>query len=142
MRSSYDITLEKGDSRIKICLRLTLGGQINLKKKYKEATGADGVKTALNVIFAAMDDAEIMAGVFTEALCYPGNENTIKDGMELYDLMVDNGYCGSESFVPILTGIAVSSGLLSQDKKDAIDRMAQRKVEEEISAAQEISKNA
>jgi hypothetical protein len=128
-------------------MRLTLGGQINLKKRYPQAaTGQDGSQTALNVIFASMDEPELMSGIFTEALNYGGNENAIKDGVELYDLLVDNGYSGSERFVPILTSIACVSGLLSEGKKKAVDAMAERALTDEeekaMAALENFEKNA
>lgn len=119
MRHTYDIKLKRDKETITVSLRLTLGGQINLKNMYKEVNG-----TALQVIFMGMDDPAVMADVFTECLTFEGNNNDIIDGEELYDLLVDNGYAGEEQFVPLLTSIAEASGLLSKNKKAAIDEMA------------------
>lgn len=130
MRNSYELTLKNGKNDITVNFRLTFGGQIALKKKFpKESDGKNGNEGALQIIFAAMDDAEVMVGVFTEALNFVGNENPITNGEELYDLLVDNGYKSSASFVPILTAIANVSGLITDKQKDVIDTMAQNRLD-------------
>jgi len=115
-RTAYEIKLNDGTT---VSLRLTLGGQINLKKRHK-------VENALAVFFTAMDDPEVCADLLTEALNYTGNTNTIQDGAELYDLLVDSGYADSDDFVPLLTSIACISGLLSEARKEALDKLANR----------------
>lgn len=105
---TYDITVGGEDVK----LRLTFLGQINLKKKHKAE--------ALAVIFDGIADIEKAVDVFTQALTYKGNENTIKTGEELYDKLVDDGMTGYDGIAKILSGIAVHSGLITQQKADQI----------------------
>lgn len=117
MLNTYEITLENGKNTVTVALRITIGGQINLKKKLKK-------ESALDCIFGAIDSPETMAEVLTEALNFKGNENTITTGYELYDILVDNGYAGPESFVPLLTSIAQTSGIISEKQKKMVDNKA------------------
>ena len=110
MRKSYDITLDRDGEEIPVQLRLTLGSQMTLKKKYK--------RTAFATIMDAMDDAEVCADVLGEALTFKGNENTIKDGAELYDLLVDNGYAGYDGIGGLLLGVAAESGIITESVKE------------------------
>ena len=110
MRKSYEMTLDNGDTTVDVNLRLTLGAQVELKKKYKQNTFA--------TIMQAMDDAEIASEVFTQALKYSGNQNTIKNGADLYDLLVDNGYAGYEGIGRVLLEVAASSGIISDSTKE------------------------
>lgn len=118
MRKTYEITLtDDNDNAVIVNLRLTIGGQINLQTKFKK-------DNALNIIFDAIDNVQIMSAVLTEALNYAGNTNKIKTGTELYDMLVDNGFCGTTDFVNIMTNIALNSGLINKDQFDAINNMA------------------
>lgn len=106
---TYDITVG-GEL---VSLRLTWMGQMNLKKKYKAE--------ALGVIFDAIADIEKAADVFEQALNFKDNQNTIKKGADLYDALVNDGEIdGYEGIAKILSGIAVSSGVISQKKADQI----------------------
>lgn len=129
MRSNYpgyEMTLFDGNEEVKVTLRLPILAQINLKKKYpKEATDETGRASAMGVILAAMSNEEITVGIFDEALNYKGNTNTIKSGADLYDLLVDNGYRGLESFVPVIANLAYESGIISAKFKEAIEKQAQ-----------------
>lgn len=106
MNNVFERKLKIDGKNITAKFRITLGGQRALKEKY------DG--EVLNLIFQAIDNAEIMADVFTEALNYRGNENQITDGEEMYDLLVDNGCAGVGDFAEILFGIAAKSGIVSE----------------------------
>ena len=110
MRKSYDITIERDGEEIPVKLRLTLGSQMALKKKYK--------RTAFATIMEAMDDAEVCADVLTEALTFKDNDNTIKEGAELYDLLVDNGYAGYEGIGGLLLSVAAESGIITESVKE------------------------
>lgn len=137
--NTYDIHV--GSDEVK--LRLTWRGQMNLKKKYNAE--------ALGVIFDAIADIEKAVNVLTEALNYNGNENPYKKGEDLYDALVDDGMTGYDGIAKIMAGIAVSSGIIAQDKADAIvnymvkamnanfDALAREELEAEIEAD---SKNA
>lgn len=114
--NTYDMDLKAGSEDIKVSLRLTIGGQLKLKKKYPDAKLATGEISPLAIIYNAFDDPTIMADIFTEALNYKDNENAIKDGADLYELLVDNGYVGADGFVPVLLNIAKASGLITESQ--------------------------
>ena len=110
--NTYKLTLGSGKDATELNFRLTLGGQQALKKKYKES--------ALSTLFSAVDDGEVLAVVMTEALSYKGNTNPITDGVEVYDLLVDEGYAGAEGFTEIAMNIAAASGLISQEQAEQV----------------------
>lgn len=122
MRRAYEIKLNNGKNEITLGLRINLKAQFELKKKYKE--------DAIASILSAVSDAEKMAYIFTLALSFDGNENPITDGVELYDLLVDNGYAGQEQFMELLTSIAFFSGLMSEKRKAQIDAYIKGTVDE------------
>lgn len=112
MKPTYKIELERDGERIEVELRLTVGGQLALKKKYNE--------NAMSTILEASDDIEKCVSVFNEALKFKDNHNQIQSGEELYDLLVDNGYKDYNDFSDLLLSIGVESGLITQDKKDKL----------------------
>ena len=129
MVNTFDLKLKKDGQDVVVKLRLTLGAQVALKKKYNEPMNA--------TIFGAMVDAEKMAEVLSAALTWNGNENPIKDGEELYDILVDNGYCGELDFGGVITNIAVASGVLTKKQRDAVmnqAKSAQNELLEEANA--------
>ncbi|MCD7770136.1 MAG: hypothetical protein LUH36_08505 [Oscillospiraceae bacterium] len=100
-------------------LRLTVGGQRRLKEKLD----AD----AMSVILAAGGDVEYMTALLTEALNWTDSGNSITDGEELYDLLVDEGYAGQGKFGKLAVDIGVCSGLMeSKDGKKVSDLLIQR----------------
>lgn len=111
---TYILKLVKDGEPVRVDLRLTLGSQLALKKKYNE--------NAISTIFGGLDDPEKMVAVFNQALNFKGNENTITDGEELYDLIADNDLGGLTGFQQILTSIARESGILSEKEKEALDK--------------------
>lgn len=111
---TYILKLVKDGEPVRVDLRLTLGSQLALKKKYSE--------NAISTIFGALDDPEKMVTVFNQALNFKGNENVIKDGEELYDLIADNDLGGLSGFQQILTSIARESGILSEKEKESLDK--------------------
>lgn len=120
---AYTLNLNDNGEKVEVSLRLTLGSQLALKKKYNE--------NALATIFGALDDPEKMMAVFNQALNYKGNENTITDGEQLYDLIADNDLGGVSGFQKILSGIARESGLLSEKEKKTIDEQGEKLFEDE-----------
>lgn len=105
-RRCYCLTLEGVEYK----LRLTLAGQ---KKLMERSPGS----TALGCVMSAIDEPEDLAALLTEALNWDGNENTVRDGEEMYDLLVDAGYAGNEAFTELVLDIAHNAGLLSYDDK-------------------------
>ena len=125
MYNAYQLTIkDENGQKVSVKLRLTLGGQKALKKKYDEP--------AITTLLNAVQDAEAMADVFNEALNYSGNDNTITDGEKLYDLLVDNKYKGIEAFTEVLMGIGEASGLLSKEQAESIVAASKGLVERAI----------
>lgn len=107
-------------------LRLTLKGQ---KALMERSPGSP----ALACVMGAIDDAEDLVALLTEALNWEGNENPIHDGEELYDLLVDNGYAGNAAFMDLVFSIAHNAGLISWDEMNKLQRatgvMLQRNID-------------
>lgn len=112
--NSYDMTLEtaSGDS-LDVSLRLSIGGQIKLKKRFDEST--------ITTLFNAIDDPERLAAIFDEALTWTGNKNTLKSGADLLDIMAGNGLLGMGEKQRIITKLAQVSGILSEQEREALD---------------------
>lgn len=127
-------TYTKSVNGITCNLRLTIKGQLNLKKKYNE--------NAVATIFNAIDDLDRQLDVITEALNYSGNENEIKTGEEFLDAFIDDGNCGQEAIAEVLASIARVSGLINDKQCDAIVKYVQNASEEVFAEFDEESKNA
>lgn len=97
-------------------LRLTMAGQKALLELHP-------AQNALAIIMGAVDDLSDMEALLTEALNWEGNNNKIHSGAELYDELVDAGYCGTEDFMKIALNIAKNAGLLTQDDRDRLERI-------------------
>lgn len=113
------VKLELGDKVVK--LRLTLRGQKAIREKYPD----DSVMTT---IMDAVDDPEAMDLVLTQALNFDGNDNKIRSGEALYDLLVDNGYEGQEDFLGLMMDIAKGAGLVTQDDRDKLGRVISKQI--------------
>ncbi len=100
--------LDEGD----YFLRLTVGGQKALKKRFGDS--------ALNVALAAVDDLDKTCAVLGEALRWAGNSNPVTDGEAFYDQLVDNGYCGMGDWLALMCDICVCSGLLSEKQGQTV----------------------
>lgn len=121
MRPAFSVHLKNGNvSSVK--LRLTLHGQKNLMDKYKD--------NVMSIVLDAVNDLDKMADVLTESLNYKYNENAVKDGEELYDLLVDSGYTGQNDFCRLMFGIAQNSGLITPENADKMVRMLGKKVDD------------
>lgn len=80
---TYNLTLEDGTE---LTLRLTS----TAIAAYVKAHGIPGA-ALLTDIAAAADDIEKQITLFSKALQHPGNNNKIKDGGRLLDLLADEG---------------------------------------------------
>ena len=89
-------------------LRLTIGGQRNLRARFGEET--------LQTVFLAAADPERMCALLTEALSWPESGNTVTDGEVFYDLLVDWGYRGQERFGGLAFDLAAASGLITESQ--------------------------
>ena len=110
-RRSYELKLGKDTFK----LRLTLAGQKALMEKNPDTP-------VLAIIMSAVDDPVDMENLLTEALNWDGNENTVKNGADLYDKMVDAGYCGAKRFMDVVLGIAHNAGLLEDSDRSKVAR--------------------
>lgn len=123
---AYTITVLKDGDPVQIDLRLTLKGQLALRKRFSES--------ALATIFSGMDDTTKLLAVFSEALNFKNNENVITDAEELYDAIVDSDLGGISGFREILVGIARASGLLSEKEAAAVNAAAEDVTADMLSA--------
>lgn len=120
--NAYEFTVESNGSEIPVSLRLGVGGQLKLKKKWNEST--------TSTLFGAVDDIERMVDVLDNALKYNGNTNTVKSGSDLYDLMVENDMLGMRAKQEIITSIGRASGLFSEEEKRVIDKRSEHLLDE------------
>lgn len=116
----FELTNHNGETT-SVSLRLTAGKQIELKKKWKEST--------TTTLFNAADDIERFADVMDAALKFKDNQNAVKSGAELIDLMADNNMLGMVERQKILTSLGMASGLFSEKEKAAIDARTDRMIE-------------
>lgn len=116
-RRSYIV--KAGDKEYK--LRLTLTGQKNLQAKNPDVP-------IMALVMGAVDDPGDMEALLTEALSWDGNNNPTCDGAELYDLMVDDGKCGTDAFMDLVLNIAHNAGLINDDERKKVKRAIERRV--------------
>jgi F0F1-type ATP synthase alpha subunit len=114
----HELSVNRGDELVVVSLRLTTAGQISLKKRWNENT--------ISTLFGAIDDVERFADVLTQALNYPGNQNVIKKGDELADLLADNDLSGIANKQKLMSAIGRASGILSEQEKEKMDRNADK----------------
>lgn len=137
--NAYEFEVENMDGKsIPVALRLGIGAQIQLKKKWKENT--------TSTLFGAVDDIERFIDVMDAALKWKGNSNEIKSGEELIDLMAANDMLGMVAKQELLTSIGRTSGLFSDEEKAKIDARAKKAIdgifdEDEVEGDEE-AKNA
>lgn len=118
MKRSYTLKLD-GEQ---VQLRLTVAGQRTLRKKYQEDT--------LQTVLEAAADGEKMAAVLDAALNWAGNDNPIRDGEELYDRLVDEGWSGQTRFGGLAFDIAAESGLISPEQAEQLKASMEQAVEQ------------
>lgn len=112
-RQCYKLSLNGEEYK----LRLTMAGQKALLERDPEQ------KNILAIIMGAADDLDDMEALLTEALNWEGNSNKIHSGAELYDELVDAGYCGTEDFMKVALNIAKNAGIITQDSRDRLERV-------------------
>lgn len=122
-RRSYELKLGKETFK----LRLTLSGQKALLEKNPNTP-------ILAIVVSAVDDPVDMENLLTEALNWDGNENTVKNGEDLYDKMVDAGFCGAKKFMDVVLGIAHNAGLLEESERNKVDRAIRRQLDSTFDA--------
>lgn len=93
---------------VQVTLRLTA----SKLAAFASETGSGG-----NTLFAVMDtldDLEKQGALFTAALTYKGNNNTLQDGFDLIDALADAGYTPVQKKELILE-LAEASGVIGRD---------------------------
>lgn len=99
-------------------LRLTMAGQRALRERWGEEI--------LPFLLSAAAEPEKLCGLLTQALTWPGSENPVTDGGELYDLLVDEGWRGQEAFAALAFNLGVVSGLLTRSQADELTQTVER----------------
>ena len=102
-------------------LRLTLAGQKNLQAKNPEVP-------VMALVMGAVDDPSDMEALLTEALSWEGNQNPTCEGAELYDLMVDDGMCGTGAFMELVLNIAHNAGLINDAERTKVQLAVERRM--------------
>ena len=119
--NKYNITLEKEDgTTVDVSLRLTTRKMIELKNKYHE--------TALQTLMGAIDDPERLVDVLEASLDWKGNQNPIKKGIDLADLLAENDMLGMMGTQKLMTAIGRASNIFSEDEREAIDSKAEARM--------------
>ena len=93
-----------------LTLRLTSKSIMNYSKKH----GADGGSPVIAVL-EAVNNIEARADLLTNALNHPENQNKIKDGYTLLDLMADSGSWDRHIINDTILELARQSGLLTDE---------------------------
>lgn len=94
-----------------VCLRLDIAAQMELARQFEEDT--------IQTVLTAATDLERRVALLDAALHWKGNENQVKDGSELHDLLVDEGYAGAGDFGKLALEIAAASGVVTEQQKCA-----------------------
>ncbi len=103
-------TLRVGGEEVQ--LRLTMAGQRALRKEWDEEI--------MPFLVSAAADGERFCSLLTQCLNWEGNENSVTDGAELYDLLVDEGWQGQAVFTALTFDLAAESGLLTREQADTL----------------------
>ena len=116
----YDLTINTPAGSDTIMLRLPFLSQSNLCKKYKTGT--------VQLLLDAATDNDVLVDVLTNSLMWKGNSNSIKDGAELVELLIDNGVITDDvSRAKLMLNIAEASGVVSAEKRDTIIKAITKK---------------
>ena len=115
----YDVTIHTNTGAAEtISLRLPFAAQSALGKKYNKDT--------ISLILAAATDNDIFIDILTNSLNWKNNTNTITDGGELVEALIDEGIvCDDVSRVRLMIGIGKASGFISEAKGAALEREMQ-----------------
>lgn len=110
-------TIVLGDTTVS--LRLTASKLQQYIKDYSNES-----QSPLLAVLDAVEPLKNKAALFTAALQYKGNTNTVKDGYELLDLMTDAGFTPMQ-VKHLIVDLAEDSGLVDPEDtstvRDAID---------------------
>ena len=79
--------------------------------QYAKDSGSNG--NTLFAVMDALDDMDKRGALFTSALSFKGNENTVQSGFELMDLLADAEY-GPIEVKELIVNLAVDAGIISK----------------------------
>lgn len=109
----HTITInDSNGSPVTVDLRLPVAAQLKLKRKWNEGS--------VTTLFDAIDDVERFVDVLDASLKWTGNQNTVKTGEELFELLADNDMLGMEAKQALVCSIGAVSGIISKDERDKI----------------------
>lgn len=91
-----------------IALRLTSAKLV----EYAESAGTGG--NTLFAVMDALDNIPRQESLFSAALTWPGNQNTIQDGADLLDALIDEDY-DPVARKELVLDLAVVSGVINRD---------------------------
>lgn len=97
-----------------VSLRLTASKLQSYIKDY-----GNEAQSPLLAVLDAVEALKQKAALFTAALQYKGNSNTVKDGYELLDMMADAGYTPLKTKLLIIQ-LAEQSGLVDPENADLV----------------------
>lgn len=117
MARYQEILLEDGTQ---VQLRLTTGKL----EEYLNKVGA-GDQNALLGVLDAMTLLPKRIKLFSAALQWPGNKNTIKDGATLLDRLLDEGLTARDISNMVLQ-LAAQAGLIEEEQLDELIQSAQK----------------
>jgi hypothetical protein len=138
MRETYNLTLVGNDGQnIELKLRLNILAQMELEKKYCKNKNDMLMET---IIYSSFKPT-VMVDVLNAALNYKGNDNSIKSGAELYELLVDNGYAGLKDWMELISNIALISGIINKDIKEAMLKNADKSQQAMLASDEDEEKN-
>ncbi|MCC8064167.1 MAG: hypothetical protein LIO70_03650 [Clostridiales bacterium] len=109
MKRAYELELDGVTYR----LRLTVGGQRRLIKKYKG-------ELPLQICLTAMQDIDRLCAVLEEALHWTNSGNPDISGEDFYELLVDEGYAGVSGIGGQVVCIMAESGMLTAGQRNAL----------------------
>lgn len=105
---TYDLYLLDNGEDVSVSLRLT-GNAI----KQLENDVRFGKVSAGEIMKLGMDRISCTMAILDKALNFKGNENKVKDGESLFDLLTENGCGGETNIVRLVIEIARVSGIFS-----------------------------
>lgn len=112
---TYNLTLEDGTE---LTLRLTSASIA----AYVKAHGIPGAALLTDIVSAA-DDIEKQIALLSKALQHPGNNNQIKDGGKLLDLLADEGK-GATFRRTLIIQLAHDAGICNDEQAAELEKAA------------------
>lgn len=79
--------------------------------QYAKDIGSSG--NTLFAVMDALDDMDKQGALFSAALTFQGNENTVQSGFELIDMLADAEY-GPLEIKELIVSLAADSGIISK----------------------------